>query len=93
MGDGDAADAADLGGPDFAPAIPTVESSVVGAPPTNQAIVLGPGYSGHVVLLRAPQHVQALPVAASSGPGGGARPLPWPVRRGEDSPVAHHDHA
>lgn len=56
MGDGDAADAGDLGGPDFAPAIPAVESSVVGTPPTNgAAIVLGPGYSGQVLLRRTPK--------------------------------------
>ena len=61
MGDGDAADVGDLGGPDFAPAIPAAESSVVGAPPTNPAIVLGPGYSGHVVLPRTPQQVRPLP--------------------------------
>jgi hypothetical protein len=83
MGDGDAADAGDLGGPDFAPAIPAVESSVVGAPPTKPAIVLGPGYSGHVVLPRTPQQVRPLPPAASSDLGGGAR---------EDSRAAHHDH-
>lgn len=62
MGDGDAADAGDLGGPDFAPAIPAVESSVVGAPPTNgAAIVLGPGYSGQVILPGTPQRVRPLP--------------------------------
>ncbi|MTK01875.1 hypothetical protein [Micromonospora sp. CP22] len=50
MGDGDA-DAGDFGGPDFAPAIPAVESSAFGAPPANRpAIVLGPGYRGQVVL-------------------------------------------
>lgn len=50
MGDGDA-DAGDFGGPDFAPAIPAAQSSAFGAPPTGRAaIVLGPGYHGHVVL-------------------------------------------
>lgn len=79
MGDGDAADAGDLGGPDFAPAIPAVESSVVGAPPTNgAAIVLGPGYSGQVLLPRTPQRVRPLPLVASDL-GGGA---------GEDSRAA-----
>lgn len=68
MGDGDATDAADLGGPDFAPAMPPVRSSAVGAPPSSPAaIVLGPGYSGHVVLPRTSQ----LSPTASSGPAAG----------------------
>lgn len=84
MGDGDAADAGDLGGPDFAPAIPAAESSVVGAPPPNgAAIVLGPGYSGQVLLPRAPQRVRPLPPVASGDLGGGA---------GEDSRAAADDH-
>jgi hypothetical protein len=83
MGDGDAADAGDLGGPDFAPAIPAVESSAVAAPPTNRAaIVLGPGYSGHVTLPRASHRVQPPPPAEGGDLGGGAE---------ADPPPAHHD--
>ncbi|TBL45040.1 MULTISPECIES: hypothetical protein [unclassified Micromonospora] len=55
MGDGDAADPGDLGGPDFAPVVPVVQSSAFGAPPEHRAtIILGPGYHGYAVLTRTP---------------------------------------
>ncbi|MFI6823113.1 hypothetical protein ACIBJE_19470 [Micromonospora sp. NPDC050187] len=65
MGDGDAADAGDLGGPDFSPAAPAAHSSAVGAPPTSPVIVLGPGYRGRIVLPRAPEPGRPLPPAAA----------------------------
>lgn len=82
MSDGDAADGGDVGGPDFAPAIPAAESSVVGAPPTNRAIALGRGYSGHVVLTRTPQQVHPLPHSQ-------AKTL---AAEREDSRATHTDH-
>ncbi|MEU6022094.1 hypothetical protein [Micromonospora sp. NPDC047134] len=68
MGDGDA-DAGDFGGPDFAPVTPAVESSAFGAPPTRPAaLVLGPGFRGHVVLPASRPRPAAPP--ADDAPGG-----------------------
>ncbi|MGW4500548.1 hypothetical protein ACWENR_18285 [Micromonospora sp. NPDC004336] len=86
MGDGDAGDAGDLGGPDFAPAIPAAESSVVGTPPTNRAVIVpGPGYRGRITLSRRahqpPPVAKEEEAAADGDPHGG----------GTDSPPAHHE--
>ncbi|MGC5029577.1 hypothetical protein [Micromonospora sp. DT229] len=67
MGDGDA-DAGDFGGPDFAPVIPAVESSAFGAPPASRAaIVLGPGFRGHVVLTASDPRPAAQPAGEDPG--------------------------
>ncbi|PMR59665.1 hypothetical protein C1A38_18465 [Verrucosispora sp. ts21] len=67
MGDGDA-DAGDFGGPDFAPAIPAAESSALGAPPAGHAaIVLGPGFRGHVILTTSDPRPAAQPAGEDPG--------------------------
>ncbi|TDC43293.1 hypothetical protein [Micromonospora sp. KC213] len=82
MGDGEAADVADLGGPDFAPVIPPADSSVVGAPPPDRGVVLGPGFRGHVVLPRAARPAPP-PAGSGSDPAQETR---------QDRPAEHRDH-
>ncbi|SCL71262.1 hypothetical protein GA0070606_5666 [Micromonospora citrea] len=85
MGDGDAADAGDVGGPDFAPVTPAVESSAFGAPPANRAAIVpgpGPGYRGRITLPRTAHQAPPPPPVAGSDPGNGA---------GTDPRPAHHE--